>query len=401
MLERVKWINGPSFGSIPVLRVWVVDRHLTDNLVTSGSSMKRTDFYPGPTHTAGPEPLEHAQLVPGRGLADHLPTRYRNMRAQRYQGQGQDALLSLLSPADQQRTRLLYAYAKDVHLCWLSMRDAPDWDSLRSQVLTILTPSLREAARDLGRETMDLVSDGDASHALGKVLHDLRGGALMSLQLYAQMAEWDADPAPLRGAAYLARDQAKIMRNALPDLDPAVRSADEAEKPHFMQTVVEKWDGFRFERPDQQQGQVDVNCEYDGLLASCCLEASAIDRVVYNFINNAIRFSAGSSIRMAIRPIGNDVVRWMIANPVTPDQAQWLQSNTGGDLSQLFQGGLTRGGNGLGLSSCADFVAAAFGLPDIDSALKGRYLGAVVEDGWYIAWAHWPSLYPDEPPHHS
>jgi len=83
------------------------------------------------------------------------------------------------------------------------------------------------------------------------------------------------------------------------------------------------------------------------------MKASAVDRVVYNYVNNATRFSAG--------------------------------------------GGLTRGGNGLGLSNCADFVAAAFGLPDIDAALRGRYLGAVVEDGWYLAWAHWPALYPDAP----
>lgn len=303
----------------------------------------------------------------------------------------------MLSLADQERTRLLYAYAKGVHLCWLSMRDGPDWGVLRTKVVAILTPPLSEAAKNLGHETMAILGNGDTTQALGKVLHDLRGGALMSLQLYAQIAEWDADSAPLRGAAYLARDQAKIMRNALPDLDPQVRSADEAEKPHFMHTVVEKWDGFRFERTDQQQGHVDVNCEYDGLLASCCLEASAVDRVVYNYINNAIRFSAGSSIRMEILPIGDDAVRWVIANPIAPDQSEWLQVKTSGDLSHLFRGGVTRGGNGLGLASCADFVAAAFGLPDIESALNGRYLGAVVEDGWYVAWAHWPSLYPNAP----
>lgn len=331
-----------------------------------------------------------------RGLSDHLPAHFKNLRAQRYQGQDLDALLSVLSVADQERTRLLYAYAKGVHLCWQSMQDAPDWGVLRTKVLAILLPPLREAAQDLGRDTMACLGDGEATLALGKVLHDLRGGALMSLQLYAHMAEWDADPANLRGAAYLARDQAKIMRNALPDLDPEVRTADEAEKPHFMQTIVEKWYDFRFEGADQQAGRIDVSCEYDGLLASCCLEASAVDRVVYNYINNATRFSAGSRIRMEILPIGNDTVRWIVANPINRDQARWLQHETSGDLSHLFRGGLTRGGNGLGLSNCADFVAAAFGLPDIDSALKGRYLGAMVEDGWYLAWAHWPALYPAE-----
>lgn len=358
--------------------------------------MTSNDSHPRPTSVSGSAAFDGARSGHYRGLGDHLPSHFKNLRAQRYQGQDQDALLSVLSLADQERTRLLYAYAKGVHLCWLSMRDTPDWGVLRTKVLALLTPALRGAAQDLGRDTMAHTSDGDATLALGKVLHDLRGGALMSLQLYAHMAEWDNDPAHLRAAAYLARDQAKIMRNALPDLDPEVRSADEAEKPHFMQTVVEKWDGFRFEGADKQAGQVDVSCEYDGLLASCCLEASAVDRVVYNYVNNATRFSAGPNIRMEILPIGGDTVRWIVANPISRDQAQWLRKETSGDLSQLFRGGLTRGGNGLGLSNCADFVAAAFGLPDIDSALQGRYLGAMVEDGWYLAWAHWPALYPEE-----
>lgn len=288
---------------------------------------------------------------------------------------------------------MIYGYAKSVHLTWLAMREAPDWELLRSKIVAIRLPLMSAVAKELGRDTMDTLTDHDAAIAFSKVFHDLRGGALMSLQLYAHMAEWDNDPAYLRGAAFLARDQAKIMRNALPDLDPEVRRADEAEKPHFMGTVVEKWDGFRFQSVNDQQGKIVVNCEYNGLLASCCLEASAVDRVVYNYVNNAIRFSAGSSICMDILSVDEHTVRWIVANPITSDQSEWLSASTGGDLTRLFRGGLTQGGNGLGLSNCADFVAAAFGLSGIDAALNGKYLGAMVEDGWYVAWAHWPSLY--------
>ena len=218
----------------------------------------------------------------------------------------------------------------------------------------------------------------------------------MSLQLYAHMAECDADPVNLRGAAYLARDQAKIMRNILPDLDPEVRSADEAEKPHLIEAVVEKWDQFQFESTTKEPGHVSVSCDYQGLLASCCLEASAVDRIVYNYINNAIRFTAGPEIQMEILAAGENAVRWVVANRITHDQSEWLQNNTQGNLSTLFRGGLTRDGHGLGLSNCADFVAAAFGLPDIPAALEGKYLGAMVEDGWYLAWMHWPALYMKE-----
>ena len=323
-----------------------------------------------------------------------LPSAFRNLRAKRYQGEDFDISVSALSPVDQEHIRKLYGFAKGIYVRWLEMRDAPDWEALRKLVLTFLRPPLSTSAKELGIDSLAHCAKGEAEQALGKVLHDLRGGALMPLQLYAHMAEWDVDPVHLRSAAFLARDQAKIMRNVLPDLDPEVRRADEAEKPHYIQTVVEKWDMFRFERRDQEApGHVNVTCSYDGLLASCCLEASAVDRIVYNYVNNAIRFTSGPVINMEIIPVGDHAVRWIVANPITPDQAEWLKKSTKGDLTSLFRGGVTRGGNGLGLSNCADFVAAAFGLPDINAALEGKYLGAVVEDGWYLAWAHWPSLY--------
>jgi hypothetical protein len=344
----------------------------------------------------GQYPAPRLSARRNQALTNHLPSQFRNLRAQRYRGEDFDISLSALSPVDQQHIRLLYGFVKTIHLRWLYMRDNPDWDALQKMLATILSPPLSTAAKELGLDSMARRSPGDATHALGKVLHDLRGGALVPLQLYASMYEWDNDSLYLRNATFLARDQAKIMRNILPDLDPEARSADEAEKPHFIQAVVEKWDHFRFERAGMASGHVNVGCSYDGLLASCCLEASAVDRIVYNYMNNAMRFAAEPSISLEIIPVGDNAVRWTVANPITHDQSEWLKQNTHGDLSNLFRGGLTRGGNGFGLSNCADFVAAAFGLSDINAALEGKYLGAVEEDGWYLAWAHWPALYEQE-----
>jgi hypothetical protein len=328
-----------------------------------------------------------------QSLGIHLPASFLNLRERRYRGEDFDISVSALSPVDQVHIETLYGFAKNIYLRWLEMRDDPDWNALRQLVRAFLSPPLCASARDLGLDSLAQYSQHEAGQALDKVLHDLRGGALLPLQLYAHMAESDGDTMLLRRAAFLARDQAKIMRNVLPDLDPEVRSADEAEKPHPMQAVVDKWDGFQFERADRQPGRVSVSCTYGGLLASCCLEASAVDRIVYNYVNNAIRFTAGPDIHMEIVPVGEQAVRWVVANPIAPEQAAWLHQHTGGDTSRLFHGGTTRGGNGLGLSNCADFVAAAFGLPGIHAALEGKYLGAVVEDGWFLAWAHWPALY--------
>lgn len=328
-----------------------------------------------------------------KALDKHLPPGFRNLRSQRYRGEDFDIALASLSGVDQAHVRVVYEFARTLHETWIGMRDDPDWDALRKVVADVLRAPFADSAKAMGHDTMATCHDEARRHALGKVLHDLRGGALTPLQLYARMAEWDTDPLHLRSAAFLARDQAKIMRNILPDLDPEVRRADEAEKPHFMQTVVEKWDGFQFERGALPPGHVRVACGYDGLLASCCLEASAVDRIVYNFVNNAMRFTTGDTIHLDIAPVGEHAVRWVVANPIAPDQVAWLQQHTKGDLANLYRGGLTRGGTGVGLTNCAEFVAAAFGLPDIDMALDGRYLGAAVEGGWYLAWAHWPSLY--------
>lgn len=328
-----------------------------------------------------------------RVVASQMPSRFLNLRQQRYRGEDFDVSVSTLSPSDQEHIRLLYGFAKGLYLRWNEMRDAPDWVELRRLLSAILAEPLATSAKALGLDTMAQKASAELTLTLGKVLHDLRGGALMPLQLYAHMSEWDPDTEHLRSAAFLARDQAKIMRNILPDLDPELRRADEAEKPHAIKAVVDKWDAFRFERHNQGRGHVNVTCDYDGLLASCCLEASAVDRIVYNYVNNAMRFTSGPAIDLEIIPVGNDAVRWIVANRITTDQADWLDKSTKGDLASLFRGGLTRGGHGLGLSNCADFVAAAFGLPDIQTALDGKYLGACVEDGWYRAWAHWPSLY--------
>lgn len=328
-----------------------------------------------------------------RALTARLPPTLPNLRQQRFRGDHLDLALAALSREDQAHVDVVYRFAKSLHSRWLAMRDQPDWDALRQLLASANQPPFTDAAQAMGRDSLARCEDDDLRRLLGKFLHDLRGGALIPLQLHARMAEWDSDPLHLRSAAFLARDQAKIMRNILPGLDPEVRSADEAEKPHTMQPVVEKWDGFRFDRGGLPPGQVRVACGYQGLLASCCLEASAVDRVVYNYLNNAMRFADGERIHLDITPAGDDAVRWVVAHPIAPDHVAWLRQHTGGELARLFRGGLTRGGTGVGLSNCAELVAAAFGLPDIDVALNERYLGAAVEAGWYLAWAHWPALY--------
>ena len=75
------------------------------------------------------------------------------------------------------------------------------------------------------------------------------------------------------------------------------------------------------------------------------------------------------------------------------EQERWLNEATDSNLTRLFMGGLTRGGHGLGLSSCTDFVVASFGITP-EQALDEGYLGAKVIDQRYLAWFHWPTYEP-------
>ncbi len=115
-----------------------------------------------------------------------------------------------------------------------------------------------------------------------------------------------------------------------------------------------------------------------------------MDRILYNLVNNATRFSADNRVDLWIFPIGDDI-RFVVANAVEAPAEAWLEERTEGDLGQLFRGGITRGGQGIGLSNCAALVAAAYGQQGPLKAVESGCLGADVLDGVFHAWFHWPA----------
>jgi hypothetical protein len=194
-------------------------------------------------------------------------------------------------------------------------------------------------------------------------------------------------------AVYLARDHAKMMRNALHDLDIPIRMADESAKLHPITDFVDKWNGLTMQI-GLNEVQFMAESSFDGFVANRCLETSAVDRILYNYINNAARFTVDGRVNLHIIPINDGLLRWAVINTVSDDQQARLRDKVGVDLDKLFLGGYTRGGHGIGLSSCADFVASSFGLADGASAVAEKYLGAKVADGRYYAWFHWPAYIP-------
>jgi hypothetical protein len=321
------------------------------------------------------------------------PTELGIYRQQRYDGGGFGVRLNQFAPEDVSLIIQLYHAVKRIYDLWLYMRDAPNYDLLGQQIITQFgSDQFLTSVQAIGSATYAATPP---SPLLRKVVHDIRSGGLTTLTGTVYLLR-EAAPAhfqeDVQTAVLVARDHAKLMRNAIIDLDPTVRQADESLKVHFIDDFVKKWHGAAF-KVAEKSIRVQVACTFEGSVTNRCLETSAIDRILYNYINNAARFSADGRVDLTIFPISDSLVRWVVVNPITSQQQAWLAGATGSDLKKLFTGGLTRGGHGLGLANCTDFVAASFGLAP-EQALEQGYLGAHLIDRDYHAWFHWPAYHP-------
>ena len=84
-------------------------------------------------------------------------------------------------------------------------------------------------------------------------------------------------------------------------------------------------------------------------------------------------------------------LRFVVINRITPEHGVRVTADLGADLSRVFAGGYTTGGHGLGLRICGDFVSHGYGLPSLQAALSGGYIGARLVRDCFVAWFHWPA----------
>jgi hypothetical protein len=309
-------------------------------------------------------------------------------RKERYDGSGFSVSLAQLAPEDVALIIQLYNVVKKTYDLWLYMRDAPNYELLKAHIISqIGTKRFLSSVQAIGAATYAL---GNHTPDLRKIIHDIQGGALTVLAGYVHFLKTEPEniAEDVQTAVLLARDHAKLMRNAIDDLDPIVRQADESIKVHLIDDFVQKWHGSVYNIAGKPV-EIEVVCTFQGSVTNRCLETSAIDRVLYNYINNAARLTTDNTVSLTIFRSGDSVVRWVVQNMITAEQSRWLNDATGGDLKKLFLGGLTRGGHGIGLSNCADFVAASFGFSQ-EEALDQGYLGAKIIEDHYYAWFHWP-----------
>ena len=183
-----------------------------------------------------------------------------------------------------------------------------------------------------------------------------------------------------------------MMRNAAPDLDPERYARDLQPNPHDIRLIIDKWHEAAH-TAGTAIATVRVDCSFEGATSQYCSVFSALDRVLYNLINNAVQHGTGAVVDLVIfAPNAGQPrdVRFVVLNRITSEHRARLDQQFDGQFSRLFQGGFSTAGTGLGLRISAEFVADAYGLRNVETCVRGKYVGATPMEDYFVSWVHWP-----------
>lgn len=305
-------------------------------------------------------------------------------RSRPYHGDPVAAPIAALGPGDAAIVRRLYDLLGALYHA----------DTVSSVREVLAAHDLHARIDEIRRLGLARAAEVDAE-LLHKVYHDLRGGSLTALlMLLDRVDAGRAEQSDIEQVFILVRDQRKIMRNVLPDLDPEGYARDLAPREHDAALLVHKWSDAAYRIDQAGAVRICFDCAFVGGVAECCMEFAALDRVLYNLINNAARFAVDGLVDVAVFPLSDAPetdLRFAVSNRVTPAQRDRLLADIGADLSRVFAGGYTTGGHGYGLQICGDFITHGYGLDSPRQALEGGYLGARILRDHFIAWFHWPA----------
>ncbi len=320
-------------------------------------------------------------------LRDLAPLHLRNKRVRRYQGDDLCVAMSGLATSDQAIIRDLYAFLK--RLCAI-VKDGSG-ESRHDALLALLGERSADQIVEMTRRLGPASCAVDSSPLLSKTIHDVRGGGLTPLLGLLQFVEIERHAVAMDALYFLSRDHLKIMRNALLQLDDATREADLLPKIHDTRMIAEKHSGALL-RSHGRAVHLEVVCPEHVAISECCVEFGALDRILYNLLNNACRHAATDHLKLALLPVpdaSGENLRLVVVNTVSEADLKHLQSI---DLGTLFKYGVSTTGSGSGLSVAAQFVANAFGLNSPEEAVAAQYLGARLIGDEFHVWFHWPVL---------
>lgn len=317
------------------------------------------------------------------------------LRRSRYYAQ--DIELSLYDVPLKARRAIRKLYRHLVELTYLlrPWLDNPDFPTtmaekrLRTFVLTAKWSQMINALRDVTPTQMQ--HDSARVH---RVIHDLRGGALSSLSLYLQLAEsGDLHAQDIPHMVLLANDHAKMLRTAISDLDRIRYTRDELFVPQPIDHIVHHWRDVVYRIDSGESAHVTCHSQVSGYIADSVIELAALERVLYNLVNNAVRHTANNQIEIHIMYVdeSRELVHFSVSNRITDAQHAMLSQLTANNPDRLVMMPLSTTGSGLGLGICADIVAHVF-QADGDEIIRQRYFAVSWQDGRFTVEFVWPMV---------
>ena len=304
-----------------------------------------------------------AGMIGREGLLEALEDAQQEMssqlevyREERYTGDGLGVSIRELDSNDLTTICRLYELVKRTYELWIYMDGVKNEELVITRLERLTEPDLVSAVAQLGHQLKD--SD---SVLLKAAIEDARWGALGPLLSKIRSVEgaWTTDH--IKAAVLLARDHAKMMRNAFYDLDVPLREADTTLKAHGAAPFAKKLDGL-----DWDGQKIEAMLSWDGALTSRCLETSLIDRILYDFLRRAHR-GGSESVHLELAQVNSQLVRFSFRADTTEYSAP-----TSEDFVALA-------------------VARAVGLT-ASAALQMGYLGVNRNPAGTVAWFHWPLL---------
>lgn len=325
----------------------------------------------------------------------HQPRYLTVMRRGRYHAQ--DIELSLYDVPLKARRAIRKLYRHLVELTYLlrPWLDNPDFPTtmaekrLRTFVLTAKWSQMIGALAEVTPTQTQI--DSARVH---RVIHDLRGGALSSLSLYLQLAEsGDLHAQDIPHMVLLANDHAKMLRTAISDLDRIRYTRDELFMPQPIDAVVQAWRSVHYRIDSGQSAYVTCNSTVYGYIADSVIELAALERVLYNLVNNAVRHIARGDVAVSIDYVNEsqENVRFSVCNELTTAQVDQLVALTNNQPEQLVLLPLSTTGSGLGLGICADIVAHVF-QSDVDEIIRQRYFAVSWSGERFCVSFVWPMV---------
>jgi signal transduction histidine kinase len=314
-------------------------------------------------------------------IAGLAPPSLENLRPSRYRSDEQAIDLGRLAPADRPVVLAIYAMLGE-------LAEVVGVDGALDDPAPLLAFVARYDVSALLYEVRGLGAANPEDKAVAEVLHDIRGGALTTL--FVQLARLGRIPykKELAVALFLAtRDQRKMMRNVVRDLDAVARVRDLAPRPHSLGEVARALREFTATMGDERV-VVTVDCASDAVIAESCVECAAIDRVAYNLLNNAVRYADRPSIDAWLLTLEHDL-RVAIANPIAAEQRAIVSEQLAADPGSLF-GSFTTSGSGHGLRIVSDLVGRAYGVASAKMLVDRGYVGATIVEDRFVTWFHWP-----------